>query len=80
MSILWIYIIANEMVDLLTSLGVILQVSDAILSITVLSWGNSLSDLVADVLIARQGFVEMALGGVYGGPLLVGISSIHCCC
>nr|CAG4716577.1 unnamed protein product [Naegleria fowleri] len=70
MSILWIYIIANEMVDLLTSLGVILQVSDAILSITVLSWGNSLSDLVADVLIARQGFVEMALGGVYGGPLL----------
>ncbi|KAG2382510.1 hypothetical protein C9374_005090 [Naegleria lovaniensis] len=70
MSILWIYIIANEMVDLLTSLGVILQVSDAILSITVLSWGNSLSDLVADVLIARQGFVEMALGGIYGGPLL----------
>lgn len=52
------------MVDLLTSLGVIAQVSDAILSITVLSWGNSLSDIVADVIIARQGFVEMALGGV----------------
>ena len=56
--------IANEMVDLLTSLGVIWQVSDAILSITVLSWGNSLGDIVADVVIARQGFVEMALGGV----------------
>jgi len=64
MPILWIYVIANEMVDLLMCLGVIWQISDAILSITVLSWGNSLADIVADVIIARQGFVEMALGGV----------------
>ncbi|KAL9651694.1 hypothetical protein ABK040_009309 [Willaertia magna] len=70
MSVLWIYVIANEMVDFLTSLGVILRISDAILSITILAWGNSLGDLVADVVVARQGFVEMAMGGIFGGPLL----------
>jgi len=67
MSILWIYLIANELVDVLNSMGVLWNISDSILSI-VLSAGNSLSDLAADVAVARQGFVEMAVAASYSAP------------
>jgi len=84
MSILWIYAIANELVDLLQAVGIMWQVSDAILATTVLAWGNSIGDMVADVIVARQGYPEMACGACYGGPclnLLIGLGisiTSHC--
>ena len=36
--------------------GVIFGLSDAILGLTILAWGNSIGDLVPDVSIARAGF------------------------
>jgi sodium/potassium/calcium exchanger 6 len=84
MSILWIMIVANELVGLLQSMGVMWRVSDGILAMTVLAWGNSLGDLVSDVVISRQGFPSMAVGAVYSGPclnLLIGLGlsiTTHC--
>eukprot|EP00002_Diphylleia_rotans_P021974 TRINITY_DN4290_c0_g1_i1.p1 TRINITY_DN4290_c0_g1~~TRINITY_DN4290_c0_g1_i1.p1 ORF type:complete len:805 (+),score=184.59 TRINITY_DN4290_c0_g1_i1:63-2477(+) len=69
MSMAWIYVIANELVSLLQSFGLILSLSEYILGVTVLAWGNSMPDLVADVVMARQGYPQMALGHCYGGPL-----------
>jgi sodium/potassium/calcium exchanger 6 len=57
MSILWIYLIANEIVSLLETLGVIFNISQAVLGI-ILAWGNSVSDYVADVVVARKGLPE----------------------
>ena len=51
----WIYLIANEIVSILKALGVFWNISDAILGLTVLAWGNSIADLIADVAIAKQG-------------------------
>jgi len=53
-----------------------IQVSDAILGLTVLAWGNSIGDLVADVTVARNGFPRMGVGAAIGGPamnMLLGI-------
>ena len=76
MSIIWIMNIANEVLSLLEALGHLLGISDSILGITVLAWGNSIGDLVSDVSISRDGFPAMALAGCFAGPLfnlLVGL-------
>lgn len=50
--------------------------SPAIMGVTVLAWGNSVGDLVADVALAKTGQPVVALAGCYAGPLfnmLVGL-------
>lgn len=41
-SVSWIYALANEVVDLLQAIGIIFNLSDLILGLTFLAWGNSL--------------------------------------
>jgi sodium/potassium/calcium exchanger 6 len=53
-AVVWIYIIANEIVNLLQALGRILTISDAILGLSVLAWGNSVGDFVSNVTVAKQ--------------------------
>ncbi|KAH3915766.1 hypothetical protein HBI56_042150 [Parastagonospora nodorum] len=69
-AIAWISTIANEVVGVLRTLGVILNMSDAILGLTIFAVGNSLGDLVADITVARLGFPIMALSACFGGPML----------
>ncbi|KAF2842830.1 hypothetical protein M501DRAFT_1012222 [Patellaria atrata CBS 101060] len=69
-SIAWISTIANEVVGVLKTIGVILNISDAILGLTIFAVGNSLGDLVADITVARLGFPVMALSACFGGPML----------
>lgn len=69
-SIGWISSIANEVVGVLKTLGVILNISDAILGLTIFAVGNSLGDFVADITVARLGFPVMALSACFGGPML----------
>jgi len=68
-SVSWIINVANEIVTLLETLGLLLNVSSSILGLTVLAWGNSLGDLIADVTVAKEGYPAMAMGGVFAGPL-----------
>jgi Ca2+/Na+ antiporter len=67
-------LISNEVVAVLQALGLIMNISDAILGLTIFAIGNSSSDLVADVTVARMGFPNMAIAACFGGPML---SKLH---
>ncbi|WPH03618.1 putative cation exchanger c3a12.06c [Acrodontium crateriforme] len=69
-SIAWISAIASEVVGVLKALAVILNMSHAIMGLTIFAVGNSLGDLVADATVARLGFPVMALSACLGGPML----------
>ncbi|XP_030847916.1 mitochondrial sodium/calcium exchanger protein [Strongylocentrotus purpuratus] len=68
-AVLWIYSTVNEIVNILQMFGVEFSINDAILGLTVLAWGNSIGDLVADVAMAKQGFPTMGMSACFGGPM-----------
>lgn len=69
-AISWIYTIANEVVSLLKAIGVIFNLSQFMLGLTFLAWGNSIGDFISNLTVAGNGFPRMAISACFGGPVL----------
>lgn len=75
-AITWIYTISSEVINLLRAIGIAFDLSNEIMGLTILAWGNCMLDFITNVSIARKGLPKMAIAACYGGPLmstLVGI-------
>lgn len=46
------------------------KISGTILGLTVFAWGNSMGDLVSNVIFVQIGVLDLALGSCFGSPLL----------
>ncbi|XP_064462586.1 mitochondrial sodium/calcium exchanger protein-like isoform X2 [Ornithodoros turicata] len=69
-GVVWIYVISMEIVVLLQAVGMVFNISDAILGLTILAWGNGLLDFLANLNIARKGFPRMGIAACFGTPCL----------
>lgn len=79
-SVVWVYIVADMAVDLLSTLGVLCGVSDALIGLLVMGLGNSVGDLAANIAVARNGFPAMAVSACFGAPamnMLLGIGGAY---
>uniref|UniRef100_A0A8C8R7M9 Mitochondrial sodium/calcium exchanger protein n=1 Tax=Pelusios castaneus TaxID=367368 RepID=A0A8C8R7M9_9SAUR len=75
-SALWINAVATEVVNILRTFGVVFQLSNTVLGLTLLAWGNSIGDTFSDLTMARQGYPRMAFSACFGGiifNMLVGV-------
>ncbi|KAJ2428896.1 hypothetical protein IWW43_006557 [Coemansia sp. RSA 1935] len=73
--------IADEIVSITQALGLILGLSEEILGLTIVGFGNSLGDLITNLTLARMGYPMMALSACFGGPmlcLLLGVGVAAC--
>ncbi|KFO90962.1 hypothetical protein N320_04184, partial [Buceros rhinoceros silvestris] len=66
-SAMWINAAATELVNILRTLGIIFQLSNTVLGLTLLAWGNSVGDTFSDLTMARQGYPRMAFSACFGG-------------
>jgi sodium/potassium/calcium exchanger 6 len=69
-SMVWIYVVANEIVNGLQVIGVVFNIHSGILGLTFLAWANSIGDFISDLTMAKQGFPRMGVAACFGGPLL----------
>ncbi|KAI0084140.1 Sodium/calcium exchanger protein-domain-containing protein [Irpex rosettiformis] len=80
-AVVWIMAIADEVVEVLQTFGLIFGLSDAIIGLTIFAMGNSLADLVANMSVAVFAPI-MGFSACFGGPMLnillgIGISGTY---
>ncbi|XP_071950546.1 sodium/potassium/calcium exchanger 3-like [Antedon mediterranea] len=66
MSILWIAILSFGMVTLVAKTGCILEVDHYTMGLVVVAVGTSVPDALSSILVARDGFADMAVSNAIG--------------
>eukprot|EP00892_Ulva_mutabilis_P008224 jgi/Ulvmu1/5774/UM025_0028.1 len=69
-AVLWVQLVAEELVSVLGFVGGVLRLDHTLLGVTLLAWGNCSADLVSNTALARSSRLSTAMSAVYAGPLL----------
>ncbi len=65
----WLDSIADKLVEILELFGIILEIPSTVLGLTVLAFGNSIQDLVANYTLSKKGLSTMATTACFAGPI-----------
>ncbi|GIL90124.1 hypothetical protein Vretimale_13924 [Volvox reticuliferus] len=76
MGIIWIDILASEVVGVISLLASLLRLPASVMGLTLLAWGNSLGDYFGNPAMARRGKPTMALTACFAGPLFNMLTSM----
>ncbi|KAA3680067.1 solute carrier family 24 (sodium/potassium/calcium exchanger), member 6 [Paragonimus westermani] len=75
-SIVWIYALAHELVNSLEALGIVWEISEAILGLSIMAlassigvFNHSITDIMSNCLLARNGYPRIAYAACIGSPL-----------
>jgi len=69
-AVLFIYMTAAEIVNVILAFGIVFELGNFSLGISVLAIGIGMQDLVSNIGVARAGFPNMAASACVGAPLL----------
>jgi len=69
MSILWIGVVSVCLVDWVTIIGDSLNIPIVVMGLTFLAAGTSIPDLLSSVIVAKQGFGDMAVSSSIGSNI-----------
>ncbi|GIL54113.1 hypothetical protein Vafri_9657 [Volvox africanus] len=76
MGIIWIDILASQVVGVISLLASLLWLPSSVMGLTLLAWGNSLGDYFGNAAMARRGKPTMALTACFAGPLFNMLTSM----
>jgi sodium/potassium/calcium exchanger 6 len=65
----WLDAIADKLVEILELFGILLEIPSTVLGLTVLAFGNSIQDLVANFTLSKKGLSTMATTACFAGPI-----------
>lgn len=68
-GLMWTYLLIGLMIDLLNAFGIILNIDNTYLGLTILAIGNALPDALTTIALCKQGLGVLALSGGYAGQL-----------
>ena len=68
-GLMWSYLMIECLIDLLDSIGIILNLQKAYLGLTILAIGNALPDALTTIALSAEGFGVLAISGGIAGQL-----------
>lgn len=71
MSIMWVSLASDLVIECVTILGVIINAPEILLLFTLLSVGNCVGDMNANIAMTKKGFGEMAVTASLAGPIFI---------
>ena len=66
-GLMWTYLLIGVLIDLLNAFGLIMNIDNTYLGLTILAIGNALPDALTTISLCKQGLGVLALSGGYAG-------------